>query len=53
MSEHFFFPEHEALPLWKIRLLHWLAKRIGVSIHIEGVPWGKPGDYIGAARSNT
>lgn len=53
MGEHFHFPEHAALPLWKLWSLHMLARWLGVSIHIEGVPWGKPGDYIGAHRANS
>lgn len=49
------FPEFHALAKranWKILLLHILAKVLNVSIHIEGMPWGAPGGYLGVMSSN-
>lgn len=27
-------------PTWRVRVLHWVAKALGVLIHIEGFPYG-------------
>jgi hypothetical protein len=32
----------------KIKLLHWLAKIMGVSVRIDGLPYGKTVDTSGS-----
>lgn len=30
----------EEQPRWRIAVVHWFAKAMGVCIHVEGIPFG-------------
>jgi hypothetical protein len=33
-------------PTWRVRAIHWLAKALGVLVHIEGRPFGSNRIYV-------
>lgn len=32
----------EHAPAWKLRIIHYVAKLLGVLVHVEGIPFGSP-----------
>lgn len=39
---------------WRVRIVHYIAKAIGLLVHVEGIPFGSnrhyPNKFVGAER---